>query len=51
MEDGGDKAVQSEVSLTELIEGLATDDHRLRDEVVGLLRSATSPTEAIWQDP
>lgn len=38
LDDGSDKAAQSEVSLTELIEGLATDDYRLRNEIVALLR-------------
>jgi len=39
LDEGSDKAVQSDVSLTDLIEGLASDDYRLRDEIVGLLRS------------
>ena len=39
MDDRGDKAIQSEVSVTEVIEGLATDDYRLRDGIVELLRS------------
>lgn len=38
---GGDRAIQSEVSLTEVIEGLATDDYRLRDEIVRLLHSTS----------
>ena len=36
---GGDRAIQSVVSLNEVIEGLAPDDHRLRDEIVGLLHA------------
>ena len=41
--EGSDKAVQSEVSLNDLIEGLATDDYRLRDEIIRLLLLATPP--------
>lgn len=45
--EGSDKAVQSEVSLNDLIEGLATDDYRLRDEIIRLLLLATPPPEAV----
>lgn len=37
-DERGRRALQSEVSLTEIIEGLAVDDHRLRNEVVEFLR-------------
>lgn len=47
LDEGSDNAVQSDVSVIELIEGLASDDYRLRDEIVGLLRSPTPTTEAI----
>ena len=40
-DQGGDRAVQSDVSLTEVIEGLAIGDCRLRDEIVGLIRSSS----------
>lgn len=38
---GGDRAIQSDVSLSEVVEGLAIDDYRLRDEIVGLIRSTS----------
>ena len=41
---GGDKALQSEVSVTELLEGMASDDLRLREEIVGLLRRTKAVT-------
>lgn len=44
---GSDSAVQSEVSLTELIEGLATDDYRLRNEIVALLESTAPRVKAM----
>jgi hypothetical protein len=40
LDDHGDKAAQSTVEVAELLEGLAPDDHRLRDEIIELLRSS-----------
>ena len=39
LHEGGDKAVQSDASLCEAIEGFAMNDYRLRDEILGFLRS------------
>lgn len=47
LDDRGDNAIQSDVALTEVVEGLATDDYRLRDEIVELLRSPSPTTGAI----
>lgn len=47
LDERSDRAVQSQVSLTELIEGLATDDHRLRNEIVALLESTAPPDNAV----
>jgi len=37
-EPDGDRATQSDVTLNDVMEGLTVDDHRLRDDVVSLLR-------------